>query len=86
MIHQELADGNWNYVPTLSPANWEALAKSSRAVRRLRGVASVGDMLRTLLLHIGHGRSLRTTSPLAKAAGWANLSDVALLKPPSGDK
>ena len=34
MIKQELADGNWNYVLTLLPANWEALAKSSGAVRR----------------------------------------------------
>ncbi len=80
MIKQELADGNWNYVLTLLPANWEALAKSSGAVRRLRGAASVGDLLRTLLLHIGHGCSLRTTSVVAKAAGWATMSDVALLK------
>jgi hypothetical protein len=80
MVHQELADGNWNYVLSLLPANWKALAKSSGAVRRLGGVTSVSDLLRTLLLHIGHGCSLRTTAVVAKAAGWANLSDVALLK------
>jgi hypothetical protein len=31
-----------------------------------------------LLLHIGHGCSLRTTSVLGKAAGWIQMSDVAL--------
>jgi hypothetical protein len=40
----------------------------------------MGGLLRTLLLHVGHGCSLRTTSAVAKAAGWASMSDVALLK------
>lgn len=47
---------------------------------RLRGAASLSDLLRTLLLHIAHGCSLRTTAVVAKAAGWASMSDVALLK------
>ena len=40
----------------------------------------MGSLLRTLLLHIAHGCSLRTTSVMAKEAGWAKMSDVALLK------
>jgi hypothetical protein len=38
----------------------------------------VGSLLRVLLLHIGHGCSLRTTSVVGKAAGWISMSDVAL--------
>ena len=80
MTDTTLADGNWDYLLTLLPADWQALAKSSGAVRRLRGAASLSSLLRTLLLHIAHGCSLRTTSVVAKAAGWADMSDVALLK------
>jgi len=75
-----LADENWEYLLNLLPNDWEALAKQHGGVRRLRGTDSLGGLLRTLLLHIGHGCSLRTTSVVAKAAGWASMSDVALLK------
>ena len=79
MIKPTLNDGNWDYVLTLLPADWQALAKTSGGVRRLRGAQSLSSLLRTLLLHVAHGCSLRTTSVVAKAAGWANMSDVALL-------
>ena len=72
-------DTNWTYLLSLLPADWESLAKTSGGLRRLRGTASAGDLLRTLLLHVGHGFSLRSTAVLAKAAGWAAMSDVALL-------
>lgn len=75
---QTLADENWQYLLSLLPEDWEALAKQTGAVRRLRGAKSVGDLLRVLLLHIGHGCSLRTSSVMGKAAGWTNMSDVAL--------
>jgi len=75
-----LPDENWTYLLSLLPAQWEEQAKKVAAVRRLRGTNSVGDLLRTLLLHIAHGCSLRTTAVVAKAAGWATMSDVALLK------
>ncbi len=79
MTKPTLADGNWDYVLTLLPGDWQTLAKSSGGVRRLRGADSLSSLLRTLLLHVAHGCSLRTTSVVAKAAGWANMSDVALL-------
>ena len=75
-----LADENWDYLLTLLPADWQSLAREGGGVQRLRGAGSLSNLLRTLLLHIGHGCSLRTTSALAKAAGWACMSDVALLK------
>ena len=80
MTTHNLEDKNWDYLLTLLPADWEQLAKTSGGVLRLRGADSLSSLLRTLLLHIAHGCSLRTTSVVAKAAGWANMSDVALLK------
>lgn len=77
---EKLKDENWDYLLTLLPPDWEELAYSSGGVRRLRGTSSLGDLLRTLLLHIAYGCSLRTTAVVAKTAGWANMSDVALLK------
>jgi len=55
------------------------LGKSSGAVRRLRGFRSLEALLRTLLLHVGCGWSLRETAVQAKLAGIANVSDVTLL-------
>jgi hypothetical protein len=75
-----IADENWNYLLSLLPANWEELAKTTGAVRRLRGATSLSSLLRALFLHVGHGCSLRTTSVMGKAAGWINMSDVALYK------
>jgi len=37
-------------------------------------------LLRTLLLHVGSGFSLRETALRAKLANWADVSDVSLLK------
>jgi len=77
---QTMADGNWDYLLKLLPSDWEHSAKELGAARRLRGFQSVSALLRTLLLHVGHGYSLRTSVVIAKSAGWAALSDVALLK------
>lgn len=80
MTGPELTDDNWDYLLTLLPAEWQSLAKTSGGVRRLRGATSLSSLLRTLLLHIAHGCSLRTTAVIAKSAGWVSMSDVALLK------
>jgi len=48
-------------------------------VRRLRGFPSLDALLRTLLLHVGCGWSLRETAVQAKLAGIADVSDVTLL-------
>ena len=52
----------------------------SGASERLRGFATTSNLLRTLLLHVGKGYSLRETVVRAKAAGLAEISDVALMK------
>ncbi len=56
------------------------MALQSGAFERLREFPSPGVLLRTLLLHVGRGYSLRETAVRAKLAHWADVSDVALLK------
>lgn len=73
-------DEDWKLLLNLLPAGWEQEAVLSGASERLRGFGSISDLFRTLLLHVGRGYSLRETVVRAKAAGIAEISDVALLK------
>lgn len=75
-----LADENWRFMLELWPDGWEEMARETGAVKRLRGFDSVEQLLRGLLLHVALGCSLRETVVIAKAAGWLQMSDVALLK------
>lgn len=75
-----LADENWRFLLKQLPADWEELARTTGAVKRLRGFDAIEQLLRGLLLHVGLGCSLRETTVVAKAAGWLHMSDVALLK------
>src|SRR5271166_267218 len=70
---------DWQVLVELFPADWEQLGRSTGAVARLRGFASLNDLLRTLLLHVGCGWSLRETAVQARLAGIAEVSDVTLL-------
>lgn len=69
----------WQVLLSLFPSDWEELGRSTGAVTRLRGFDSLNDLLRTLLLHVGCGWSLRETAVQAKLAGIADVSDVTLL-------
>jgi hypothetical protein len=71
---------NWQVLLSLFPARWREQAVETGAVARLRGFPSSEALLRTLLLHIARGFSLRETVVQAKLANLANVSDVALLK------
>jgi hypothetical protein len=70
---------DWQVLVGLLPSDWEQLGRSTGAVKRLRGFDSVNNLLRTLLLHVGCGWSLRETAVQAKLAGIAEVSDVTLL-------
>jgi len=70
---------DWQILTGLFPFGWRELGRSSGAVRRLRGFSSLDALLRTLLLHVGCGLSLRETAVQAKLAGIADVSDVTLL-------
>src|SRR5260370_32970632 len=69
---------DWQVLLGLFPPNWEELGRSTGAVSRLRGFDSLNDLLRTLLLHVGCGWSLRETAVQARLAGIAEVSDVTL--------
>jgi len=73
-------DESWELLASLLPSGWQEQAVLSGASERLRGFSSTANLLRTLLLHIGKGYSLRETVVKAKAAGLAKISDVALMK------
>jgi len=72
-------DEDWRILLQLFPAGWEELGRTTGAVKRLRGFESLSAVLRTLLLHVGCGWSLRETAVHAKLAGLADVSDVTLL-------
>jgi hypothetical protein len=72
-------DEDWQVLLSLFPPEWEELGRTTGAVTRLRGFDSLNDLLRTLLLHVGCGWSLRETAVQAKLAGIADVSDVTLL-------
>ena len=75
-----IAEENWKVLASLFPLRWQQIAWPSGAIERLRGFPSPDTLLRTLLLHVARGYSLRETVVRVKLANWTDISDVALLK------
>ncbi len=73
-------DENWQTLCRFFPDNWRHKAFELGACKRLRGYGSLDVLMRMLLLHLADGISLRQTCAIARQAGWANVSDVSLLK------
>lgn len=73
-------DENWEILTSFFPKGWREVGHSCGALSRLRGFPSEDALMRTLLLHVAQGYSLRETTTVARAAGLAAISDVALLK------
>ncbi len=71
---------NWEVLTSFFPEGWRQIGRSCGAVSRLRGFRSEDALMQTLLLHVAQGYSLRETTTVARAAGLAHISDVALLK------
>jgi DDE family transposase len=71
---------DWGVLVSFLPEDWERLARRTDALKGLRGNQSAEQSLRTLLIHLACGYSLRETALRAREARLANLSDVALLK------
>ena len=71
---------DWRVFVSFLPADWERLAIRTDALKGLRRNKSAEQYLRTLLIHLACGYSLRETALRAREARLANLSDVALLK------
>jgi Transposase DDE domain len=71
---------SWQTLVSFFPSDWEHVATETRAHVRLRGFHSVEALMRTLLLHVARGYSLRETVGHARMARLARVADVALLK------
>ncbi len=79
-VSRAAGDEEWGVLVSFLPANWQELAASTGALRGLRKDKSPESLLRTLLIHLGCGHSLRETVARARQAQLADLSAVALLK------
>ena len=77
-VVEELED--WEVLCSFLPAGWEAKAREYGALRRARGVADAGALLRILLIHIGTGCSLSETSVRARQMGLGQLNAAAVYK------
>jgi len=75
-----MMDEDWNIILKMLPADWQEQAIATNALKGLRKDKSAENLLRTLLLHLGCGYSLRETVVRAREAKLSDLSDVALLK------
>ena len=80
MKNAEILNENWNMLTSFFPEGWREMGRESGAIVRLRDFKSEEQLMRTLLIHIANGFSLRESVVVAKAAGIADVSDVALLK------
>ena len=70
----------WDLLVSFLPDKWAELAGETGALEGLREDKSVDSLLRTLLMHLARGHSLRETVMRAKKADPAVLLDVAMLK------
>lgn len=73
-------DSDWEVLLTFFPATWQQKAKELGALRRCRKFAGAESLVRTLLIHLADGCSLRETTLRAAQGNLASISDVALLK------
>jgi Transposase DDE domain len=71
---------NWEVVCSFLPAGWEGKAREYGALRRARGVADAGALLRILLMHVGTGCSLAETALRARQMGLGQLNAAAVYK------
>ncbi len=69
-------DEDWTVLKAFFPDNCDELALSTGALKGLRKNKSAERLLRTMLIHLGCGHSLRETVVRARKAGLADLSDV----------
>jgi hypothetical protein len=80
MAMANASDEDWRLLTSFFPPQWKELGKATEALKGLRQDKSEENYMRTLLLHLGCGLSMRETVVRARQANLAELSDVALLK------
>lgn len=72
-------DNDWGVLLSFLPESWQELAKKTGALLRSRKFTPE-TLLRSLLIHLADGCSLRETSTRTKQGDIVEVSDVALLK------
>ena len=75
-----LGEDDWSILTRFLPLGWEEKAKELGALRRCRGFPDAEVLLRTLLINLGDGCSLKETVARAKHGGLVDISSVALFK------
>lgn len=70
---------DWPVLLSFFPKNWIEMASATNTLKGLRKDKDVENYIRTLLLHVGCGYSMRETATRAKLAGLAEITDVAFL-------
>jgi hypothetical protein len=74
-------DEGWKELKSFLPDHWQEKSRETGAIQReLRKFPDVEAVLRTLMIHLLSGSSLRETKAIAKAGEIADVSDVAVLK------
>jgi hypothetical protein len=75
---EDLSD--WELLLRFLPQQWEAWSHETGALRRTRGFTDAEHLLRTLLLYLVEGHSLKETALRVKHAAIADVSSVAIWK------
>lgn len=73
-------NNDWDILQSFLPSGWQAKSKELGALLRCRKFADAESLLRTLLIHLVDGCSLRETAMRADQGNIASISDVALMK------
>jgi hypothetical protein len=73
-------EDDWQVLSTFLPMGWQSKARELGALQRCRKFGNAETLLRTLLIHLADGCSLRETAVRARYGNIASVSDVALLK------
>lgn len=71
---------DWNILTSFLPEGWREQAHALGAIRRVRKFLDAEALLRTFLIHLAEGCSLRETVVRAQLGSIVSISDVALLK------
>ncbi len=70
---------DWPVLLSFFPDDWIELASTNDLIKGLRKDKDIENYIRTLLIHIACGYSMRETVTRARLAGLADISDVAFL-------
>lgn len=74
------AEEDWPVILQHLPSSWDTQAFETGAMRRVREFKNPEALLRTLLVHLAEGYSLRETAVRVRQGGIADVSDVAIMK------